>query len=211
MSNLNPETNALYASADQLHPSAWEELSRRPAVETAEAAGAEWDGQAFLLPVLGCPLRVEPGAKKLSFPDAPTQGVGYQRALVAVTYLARALPVDPRGDWVTFRELPGGDGFFRGPHSLNTAQLERCFGPAPETLVAAAVAVGGRSCSGGDVAVGLLALPRLPVRVLVWAGTDEFPPAASLLTDPRAYLHLPLDVLWALTNLLIADLARRMT
>jgi hypothetical protein len=56
--------------------------------------------------------------------------------------------------------------------------------------------------------VELPALPRLPVRVLLWAGTDEFPPAASLLTDPRAHLHLPLDVLWALTNLLVSDLTR---
>ncbi|HSH69642.1 MAG TPA: DUF3786 domain-containing protein, partial [Deferrisomatales bacterium] len=65
--------------------------------------------------------------------------------------------------------------------------------------------------SGGDVAVELPALPRLPVRVLLWAGTEEFPPSASLLTDPRAHLHLPLDVLWALTNVLIADLTRSVT
>lgn len=208
MTALDPEENTLYARADQLHPLAWQELARRSAAETAEAAAARWDGNAFLLDLLGRGLRVAPAERSVTFLAEPTQTVSYQRGLVAVTWLARALPVDPRGDWVTFRELPGGDGFFRGPHALNTAALESRFGAQPQTLAAAAAALGGRVCSGGDAAVEVPALPRLPVRVLLWAASDEFPPAANLLTDPRAALHLPLDVLWALTNLLIADLTR---
>ena len=208
MAALDPEDNARYARADQLHPLAWQELARRPAPETAEAAAARWDGSAFVLDLLGRTLCVAPSERRVTFADNPSRTVSYQRGLVAVTWLARALAVDPRGDWVTFRELPGGDGFFRGPHALNTPALESHFGAQPQTLAAAAAALGGHPCAGGDVAVELPALPRLPVRVLVWAGSDEFSPTAHLLTDPRATLHLPLDVLWALTNLLIADLTR---
>lgn len=208
MSSLAPEKNPLYTTADQLHPSAWEELCARPPNEAAADAGAEWDGEAFHLSLLGRVVRVAPGSRRVEFLAAPGHAVGYQRGLVATTYLSRALPVEPRGLWMTFRELPGGDGFFRGPHSLATRELERCFGTAPRRLTEAAALLGGHACDGGDAAAQLPALPRVPLRALLWAGTEEFPAAANLLIDARAYLHLPLDVLWALSNLAIADLVR---
>jgi hypothetical protein len=112
----------------------------------------------------------------------------------------------PRGEWVAFRELPGGDAFFRGPHSLATPRLARAFGAAPERLMDAARRLGGVPAAAGDAAADLPALPRIPLRALVWAATEEFGATASLLTDARAHLHVPLDVLWALTNVAIADL-----
>ncbi len=206
---LNPEENRRYAKAEDLHPAHWERLSARDPVEAARAAGVRWDGGAFLLSILGRQLEVVPAKRLVRFAGEPDRPVGYQRALVAVAYLAGALEAPMRGEWVRFRDLPGGDAFFRGPHALPTPRLESAFGVDPARLPVAARGVGGRPVAGADAAAELPALPRVPVRVLVWAGTDEFPPSATLLTDARAHLHLALDVLWALANVTVADLTRR--
>ena len=209
MASANPEENRLYARAEDLHPFHWENLGRRDAEEAASAAGAHWDGDAFLLALLGRTLRVAPGGRTVRFQDDPVREVGYQRALVAVAYLAGAVEAPARGEWVSLRELPGGDAFFRGPHSLATPRLEKAFGNAPGRLLVAARALGGREVGGSDGAVEIPALPRVPLRVVLWPGTAEFAPSATILTDARAHLHLALDVLWALTNVAVSDLVEQ--
>jgi hypothetical protein len=225
VTHLDPEENRLYEKASHLHPLHWEALARRDPAEAARAAAASWDGRRFRLPFLGAVLLVEPGTRAVIFEAAPAHPVlrvmqpiqglaepdrepGYQRALVAVAYLAGAVDAPPRGVWAALRELPGGDAFFRGPHSPATPRLVEAFGRRPEGLAEAAARLGGRSVAAGDAAADLDALPRIPLRFVLWAGTDEFPPAATVLADARAHLHLPLDVLWALSNVAIADLTR---
>jgi hypothetical protein len=117
------------------------------------------------------------------------------------------MDVPASGSWVAFRELPGGEAFFRGPHSLATPRLVGAFGEDPMRVFASARALGGRPGAGAAAATAdLPALPRIPLRVLVWAGTEEFAAEAALLVDSRAHLHLALDVLWALSNVAVADL-----
>lgn len=206
MSNVDPEANRLYQTSSDLHPLHWEALARRPAREVCAAAGAAADGEAYLLPFLGRALRVDPGGRSVSWAGGPGGDAGFQRALVAVAYLAGAVEAPPRGEWVSFRELPGGDSFFRGPHSVATPRLERAFGASPGRLVEAGRRVGGAPAAAGDAAVDLPALPRIPLRAVVWGATPEFPASASLLVDARAHLHLALDVLWALSNVAVAEL-----
>ncbi|GAB4260541.1 MULTISPECIES: DUF3786 domain-containing protein [Deferrisoma] len=205
---LNPEENRLYARAEDLHPAHWERLAARDPGEAARAAGARWDGGRFLLPLLGRTVAVDPSARTVGFEGDPGRPVGYQRALVAVAYLAGALEAPLRGEWVRFRDLPGGDAFFRGPHALPLPRLVEAFGAGPRGLLSAAAALGGRPVEGADAAAEVPALPRVPVRVLVWGAAGEFAPSATLLTDARSHLHLALDVLWALANVTVADLVR---
>jgi hypothetical protein len=49
--------------------------------------------------------------------------------------------------------------------------------------------------------VELLALPKVPVTLLLWTADDEFPARADLLFDATAPRHLPTDILWALAML----------
>ncbi len=200
METLDPETNRLYSRAEDVHPSHWERLAARDPREAARAAGAEWCGGVFRLPMLGAVLEVDLGARAIR------PAVGYQRALVALAYLGGAVEAPVKGEWVRPRDMPGGDAFFRGPHSVGLPRLVRVFGPRPGALVRAAERLGGRPVAEGDAGAEIPALPRVPVRVLVWGASEEFGASATLLTDARAHLHLALDVLWALTNVVISDL-----
>jgi len=85
-------------------------------------------------------------------------------------------------------------------------RLARAFGARLRDLLVAAAALGGAEAEGGDAAVEVPALPRIPLKAVVWAGSVEFGASAALLVDSRAHLHAPLDILWALSNVAIDDL-----
>jgi len=208
VTNVNPEENRLYASPKDLHPFHWERLAERDPEEAARAAGAAWDGTRFRLPFFDGALLLTPATKDVAFDGPGERRAGYQHALIGVAYLKGAMEADPSGTWASFRELPGGEAFFRGPHALNTPFLEAVYGADPARLVDAGRSLGGKETSGGDAAVTLPALPRIPLLAILW-GAGEFPASAQLLVDARAHLHLPLDVLWALTNVAIAELVKR--
>jgi hypothetical protein len=116
------------------------------------------------------------------------------------------MQIDPSGRWIAFRELPGGEPFFRGPHEVDTKAVARRFGDDPSTLIRAAEALGGAPSDGAEASVELLALPLIPVKILLWGKSEEFAASAQLLVDSRAYFHLALDVLWALSNVTVADI-----
>jgi hypothetical protein len=124
-----------------------------------------------------------------------------------VCHLARALGVPPAGRLVTPQELPGGGLFFTGPHAVNTRDLEARFGASPENLARRAAALGGgRAEVGGDLAVRLPGLPRLPLYVLLWLADEEFPARVVVGLDANAHHQLALDGIWALTNLMVGRL-----
>lgn len=207
-SPLDPEKNGLYRRASDLSPYHWENLAARNAEEAAAAAGAAVVGGVYGFPLLGREIRVDPVNRKVFYADAPEKEPGYQRALVAVAYLVGAKQFDPSGVLVSPRELPAGNGFFRGPHALPTAVIAEKFGGSPEKLLEASLLMGGKPDPGADAAVLLPALPKITLKILLWKGDEEFGPEAAMLVDSRAHFHLPLDVLWALTNVAAYGLAR---
>lgn len=202
---LDPEDNPLYATSDRIHPLHWEALRRREPGDAARAAGASWHEGSYLLPLLGREVLVSPreGVVRFAKDGRP---VGYQRGLVALAYLGGAVDAPCSGQWAAFRQLPGGHSFFRGPHAVDADRLARAFGAGPRGLPVAAAALGGSEADGGDAAAELPALPRVPLKAVVWAGSAEFGASAALLVDSRAHLHAPLDILWALSNVAIDDL-----
>ncbi len=202
---LDPEDNPLYATSDRIHPLHWEALRRRAPGDVARAAGAAWDEGSYRLSLLGRELLVSPREEEVRFANGG-RAVGYQRGLVALAYLEGAIEVPCSGQWVAFRQLPGGHSFFRGPHAVAADRLAEAFGTRPRALPVAARALGGSEAEGGDAAVEVPALPRIPLKAVLWAGSAEFGASAALLVDSRAHLHAPLDILWALSNVAIDDL-----
>jgi hypothetical protein len=197
---MEGELASNYQNADQLPPEAWDDLDARNPQEAAAATGAQWDGEAFHLPLLGRDYLVLPRQRCLQGKAHPDRPVSFQAALVMVHTLARALDVPPSGRMVTPQELPGGSMFFVGPHAIPTDLLCGHFGRNLDALTAQAKALGGHAISGADAAVTVPGLPRVPMFALIWDQDDEFPARAVVGVDSHAHHHLALDALWALSN-----------
>ena len=188
-----------------LHDSQWERLGSFAPDDVCRRAGVEYDGGAgcYLVPLLNRRVRVSPAARSVEWDDEGGEAgrpPGFMVALVAVVYLLEAKELPPAGEWVTGEMLPAGAFFFRGLHAIPTAEVARRFEDEPGELPAAGGRLGGKVVDVGDACVELEALPRVPVRVVLWVGDDEFPSRATMLFDRLAGEHLPLDALLSLAE-----------
>ena len=118
--------------------------------------------------------------------------------LFMLHYLMKAKPIPLSGQWVSEKDISGGEGFFRGPHTLPTQILVRAFGNDLAGFLAVGKAFGARPLSMADAALIFDIAPQIPVAVLLWLEDEEFESQVKLLFDRTIDQHLPLDIIYAL-------------
>lgn len=117
--------------------------------------------------------------------------------LFIIFYLIKVQKTNPEGDWISEKDLPGGEGFFRGPHLLPVKYITDKFGYDLNKFETACKSIGGREIAYADKAYAFEITPLIPVAVLYWKGDEDFPAEAKLLFD-RTIEQLPLDIIYAL-------------
>ena len=132
----------------------------------------------------------------------------FLQQLCILAYLVNAQDLPLADKLVKAEVLPGGQFFFRGPHSLPTAKLEKAFGDCPDVLHKRAGRFGAKRCEFGDASIQLYVLPRVPLTIVIWAKDEQFQARASILFDQTAASHLPLDALGAAVNLAVDALVK---
>ena len=128
--------------------------------------------------------------------------------LCILAYLINAQDLPLANKFVGPEQLPSGQFFFRGQHSLPTKKLEEAFGKSPEQLYEVSKQFDTKRREFGDASIELYALPRIPLTIVIWRGDEEFDARASILFDQTAGTHLPLDALGALANLAVKALVK---
>ncbi len=174
---------------------------------------ADPDGRGYLLQFLDRRYLVNP-AERLVEPADPEdeEPVNFEVGMVLLVYLAYAKDLPLAGTWITEKNLPTGELFFRGLHALPTGELAQRFADRPESLVEAAGRIGGREVLGpADVTIDLCPLPRVPVRIQFWAADDEFDAHATILFDASIQHQLALDAIGSMVGRLIKHLCRAVT
>jgi hypothetical protein len=175
------------------------------AAACAARAGCSVTGGGVLVPLFGEPHRVaHPGGEvTVGLPEPAAGAMADARrpvhvvvAILLLHYLLTADGTPTEGAWSAYRELP--DGLFYAFSFTQRAEqpVARAFAGSPERLDgfrAAARALGGDPLTLGDVSFRFVALPRVDVAVLVWAGDDEEPGEARVLFDATAGHYLPAE------------------
>ena len=173
---------------------ACEDWAAADAAACAARAGCRTTEDGVLVPLFGTPHLV-------THPDGEV-ATGAQRPVhVAVVilllhYLLGADGTPPAGRWSAYRELP--DGLFYAASFAARAEtpLARAFagsGDAVERFRQAARDAGGDALTLGDASFRFVALPRVDVAVLVWAGDDDDPGEVRVLFDTHAGHYLPAE------------------
>jgi hypothetical protein len=129
--------------------------------------------------------------------------VEFLEELCILAYLINARDLPLAGKLVKAQDLPSGQFFFRGLHSLPTEKIEKAFGRRPEALLEIAEQFDAEKCEFGDASIRLDVLPRVPITIIIWRQCEQFGARASILFDRTAAVHMPLDALWAAANLAI--------
>ena len=194
------------------HEGLWEQLIRLDGQKTAQRAKCQYltAPDRYLVTLLKRDYVVNLSDREIfsAEPGSPPAPAGFVQQLCILAYLINAQDVLLAGKLVGAESLPGGQFFFRGPHSLPTDKLEQVFGNHPERLYDAARQYDAQRYEFGDASVQLYVLPRIPLTIVIWRADEEFSARASILFDQTVSAQLPLDALQAAVNLVVDALAK---
>ncbi len=198
----------LFRWADQIPAASWIDICNRSPQQAAEAVGAEWDGKSFKVPLLGVQYIIDPANQRIKIANNADHPVSYQAGILLLTTLSISKGVPPSGRMAVPQELPGGRMFFTGAHAVATIPLAKHFEKDSDQLLKRALEIGGEMVEGADIAIRLPGLPYVPLYILYWRGDQEIPARAVIGIDDRAYFHLDLAGVFALTNILVYKFCR---
>jgi hypothetical protein len=187
----------------------WEQVAELDGGDTAQRAGCSYCAaeKRYTIRLLNKECVVDLTERRVASADGSSP-VSYGEELCVLAYLIGAKDVPVAGRLAPGESLPDGQFFFRGPHKLPTAKLEKAFGKFPERLYESAEQFGARRCEFGDASLELYVLPRVPLTAVVWASDEEFGPRASILFDETAGVQMPLDALWMAANIAVKALVK---
>ena len=127
---------------------------------------------------------------RISFPELefedeeePEKEIPIQEQILILHYMLATAPPPLTGNWVSYREIPGASFYYSAFVKRAVDPLKNILGQNVEGLLRAGNLLDGRQIDIGDLGYEFRLLPNVPVRLIFWAGDDEFPPSASLLFD----------------------------
>jgi hypothetical protein len=175
---------------EQLSAESCERLSMRSGFERAEQG-------ALRIPFLNRLYRLS--CPDLEFADASEQNkeVPLQEQVLILHYLQADLPMGSSGDWIAYREIPGATFYFGAFVKRAVDPLKKVFGQDIAGFSRAAARLEGEPLQIGDAGFEFRIFPKVPVRLVLHAGDEEFPAEANILFDRSIGRMLsPEDVAW---------------
>jgi hypothetical protein len=175
------------------------QLRARHTDQIAHNSGAHWeqtgpDEGLLSLTFFQTPLVIQVPEYKVLTTKGDSVSTMTQGLVTA--YLLAANGVLRAGEWIAFRELPGGMFYHQAFSGYSGGLLARRLGDNLEAFNCGAKAIGGRALTGvGDAAYEFRVLPRIWLAVVYWLGDEEdgFPPRAHVLFDRAASHYMILD------------------
>ncbi len=120
-----------------------------------------------------------------------------QEQILILHYMLSPAPPLSTGNWVSYREIPGASFYYSAFVKRAIDPLKKVFGQNVDGLLAAGEILGGKSIDAGDVGYEFRLFPSVPVRLILWAGDEEFPAEANIVfVDNIKDILSPEDIAW---------------
>jgi hypothetical protein len=114
---------------------------------------------------------------------------------------ANAKPTPQTTQLISFKQLSGGEAYFKAFTQRATQPLLATFAHQPHMLVEAAKLLEGTPQSFGDYSVKIHPLPLVPLTIILWTKSAEFSASANVLFDSNANSYLTTEELAGLGGL----------
>jgi hypothetical protein len=151
----------------------------------------------FRVPFLNRAYRI--GFPELTFEDEadPQKEVPIQEQILILHYMLSPTPSPLTDNWISYREIPGASFYYSSFVRRAIDPLKKVFGQNIDNLLNAGVIMGGKTIDTGDAGYEFRLFPNIPVRLILWAGDDEFPAEANMVFDENIGSMLsPEDIAW---------------
>lgn len=101
--------------------------------------------------------------------------------ILVIRFLLEGAKTEGTGKFLTYREVPWGEVYYRQFHGRCMMRLAFSYGNKLEQFADACEKVGAVKIKAGDMAYQFEVFPGYYVRFLLWAGDEEFPPSSQIL------------------------------
>jgi hypothetical protein len=174
------------------------QLSAEPCERLSARSGFEpADPGALRIPFLNRRYRLSCPGLEFTDASADDKEVPLQEQVLILHYLQADGPAGPPGEWVAYREIPGAAFYFGAFVKRAVDPLKKAFGQDIAGFGRAAVRLRGEPLEVGDAGHEFRVFPKIPVRLVLYAGDEEFPAEANILFDRSIGRMLsPEDVAW---------------
>ena len=98
-----------------------------------------------------------------------------------VRYLSEKAKTLSSGKFLTYREVPWGEVYFRQFQGRCLMRLAFSYGNKLEAFKKVMTAMGAKPLAQGDCAFELEFMEGFFIRLILWEGDDEFPPSSQIL------------------------------
>lgn len=159
----------------------------------ASLSGTDFDGTNFIIKFFNRTFL-------LSHPEGQIKEVGEEKPfprwlrLVILHYLLQADGTAVADEWISYRQLPGATFFQQRFMNMAINPLTKGFGDDIEGFKRGGLALGGDPITRtGDAGFRFLALPRIPMAVILYLGDEDVQSAVNVLFDGAAIAYLPTE------------------
>ncbi|MDR3567812.1 MAG: DUF3786 domain-containing protein [Syntrophobacteraceae bacterium] len=190
------------------------ELQKRDPAALAKSSGAEFSPPAGLVvSFLGAGYRVEINPEtKIDKVDS-TEEVSLPDKILIAHYLLGASGGEATGNLITFRQVPDGHFYFDAFQRRARDPFVNFFGNNGTLFLQCAAMLGGGPVDNGDFGMEFCVFPYVRVRLVLWAGDDEFPPEGTVLFNESIQRIFPAEDIAVMSGSLVyrlIGLARKM-
>jgi len=119
---------------------------------------------------------------------------------------AESQPTTETHKLISYSQLPGGQGYNNAFIRRAVQPIEKIFGSDVQRFWDSAKFLDSERLSFGDCSVKIRALPRVPIVIILYSATSEFPASANMLFDSSASNYLSTEQLAMLGELTAARL-----
>ena len=190
--------------------------------EAAERCGVEYDEekQQFHIRLMGFRYLVDFPEFAVHKEDENEEGAFLlldmvPAKIIVLRFLISAQVVKSSGKYLTYREVPWGEVYFRQFEGRCLMRLKFGFGFKLDKFAEGMEKIPGvKKLSLGDVSYEFEFINGLHVRFILWAGDEEFPPSSQILFEdnfPYAYQAEDLAVVGDISISTLKALAARTT
>lgn len=156
-------------------------------LEIARKSGAEYDqsGHTFRLLLMGRQYFVGYPSGEVYAEDQDEVKYTDVKTLI-LRYLINAGGMPPTGKNITYREVPGGQVYYKNFQGRCIFRLARTFGNNFEALARGMAKVPCEKVNFGDLSYRFQFINNVYITIILWQGDDELPPGANILFDGNA-------------------------
>jgi len=185
---------------NSIDTSHFQELAGKDPEDVCKRALCSYDSnkRCYALSVWGEDYDIYPGESKITRIRDGNSDIKTFFGLFILHYLltSKAIPISK--EWISEKDIPGGEAFFRGPHAVPTHLIVEGYGNNIAGFSNRCEQLDGITLQMADKAYSFRIAPRIPVAALLWEGDDEFQAESKILFDRTIVEHLTLDIIFAL-------------